>query len=175
MTTDKMHQSGDVAIIDIIRAVAHTRGNAACVVGPSDAALTWSQFIDRVERASAALTALGLGCYRERDLLSAHESGQDHLALLMHNSAECLELMCAAFASRVSPINVNHRYTADELVDSLNYAQATAIAVHSESADVVMLGIAGLTGLGRDYLETLWRETVTATGATRSSRCASRR
>ena len=137
MTTDKMHQSGDVAIIDIIRAVAHTRGNAACVVGPSDAALTWSQFIDRVERASAALTSLGLGCYRERDLLSAHESGQDHLALLMHNSAECLELMCAAFASRVSPINVNHRYTADELVDILNYAQATAIAVHSEYADVV--------------------------------------
>ena len=137
MTIDKMHLSSDVAIIDIIRAVAHARGDATCVSGPRDAALTWSQFHSRVERASAALTALGLGCSRERNTLAPHESGQDHMALLMHNSAECLELMCAAFASRVSPINVNHRYTADELVDILSYARVTAIAVHSEYADVV--------------------------------------
>ena len=45
--------------------------------------------------------------------------------------------MCAAFASRVAPVNVNHRYTADELVDTLNYAHATAVAVHSDYADVL--------------------------------------
>ena len=39
--------------------------------------------------------------------------------------------------------------------------------LQGESADVVMLGIGGLTGLGQDYLETLWHETVSATGATR--------
>jgi len=37
----------------------------------------------------------------------------------------------------------------------------------AESADVVMLGIAGLAGLGRDYVRTFWEETVTATGASR--------
>ena len=137
MTADQTHVSGDVAIIDIIRAVAHARGDSTCVRGPEDAVLSWSHFIDRVERASAALGALGLGCSRERDVLASHESGQDHLALLTHNSAECLELMCAAFASRVAPINVNHRYTVDELVEILTYAQATAIAVHSDYADVV--------------------------------------
>jgi len=35
------------------------------------------------------------------------------------------------------------------------------------SADVVMLGVAGLSGLGRQYTEHYWRETVTRTGATR--------
>jgi len=36
-----------------------------------------------------------------------------------------------------------------------------------ESADVVMLGIAGLVGLGKDYVRKFWNETVPATGATR--------
>ena len=35
------------------------------------------------------------------------------------------------------------------------------------SADVVILGIAGLAGLGRDYLGELWHETVTLVGARR--------
>lgn len=49
--------------------------------------------------------------------------------------------MCAAFASRIAPINVNHRYTADELVDILSYAEATAIAVHSDYAEVVQAAL----------------------------------
>ena len=36
-----------------------------------------------------------------------------------------------------------------------------------ESADVVMLGIAGLVGLGKEYVTKLWNETVPVTGATR--------
>lgn len=39
--------------------------------------------------------------------------------------------------------------------------------LHGESADVVMLGIAGLQGLGKEYVAELWDETVLATGATR--------
>ena len=35
------------------------------------------------------------------------------------------------------------------------------------SADVVMLGVAGLAGLGEDYTRRYWRETVSATGASR--------
>ena len=137
MTADQVHDSSDVAFIDILRAVADARGDARCISGPGSTSSTWAQFIERVERASAALNALGLGCHRERNELAHHESGQDHLALLMHNSPQCLELMCAAFASRVAPVNVNHRYTADELVDTLNYAHATAVAVHSDYADVL--------------------------------------
>lgn len=36
-----------------------------------------------------------------------------------------------------------------------------------ESADVVMLGIAGLVGLGKEYVRKLWNETIPVTGATR--------
>jgi L-ascorbate metabolism protein UlaG (beta-lactamase superfamily) len=36
-----------------------------------------------------------------------------------------------------------------------------------ETADVVMLGVAGLAGLGYEYTKTLWNETVTATDASR--------
>lgn len=35
------------------------------------------------------------------------------------------------------------------------------------SADIVMLGVAGLSGLGRQYAEHYWNETVIATGASR--------
>jgi L-ascorbate metabolism protein UlaG (beta-lactamase superfamily) len=36
-----------------------------------------------------------------------------------------------------------------------------------ESADVVMLGIAGIARIGREYVQALWNETVALTGATR--------
>jgi len=36
-----------------------------------------------------------------------------------------------------------------------------------ESVDVVMLGLGGIAGLGRKYVDTLWRETVVATEASR--------
>lgn len=39
--------------------------------------------------------------------------------------------------------------------------------LEGETADVVMLGIAGLLNLGKDYTSRFWRETVSATGATR--------
>ena len=40
-------------------------------------------------------------------------------------------------------------------------------ALPADSADVVMLGIAGLSGLGRDYTAQYWAETVLRTGASR--------
>lgn len=40
-------------------------------------------------------------------------------------------------------------------------------ALPEGGVDVVMLGIAGLAALGRDYVDTYWTETVTRTGATR--------
>lgn len=40
-------------------------------------------------------------------------------------------------------------------------------ALPVDSADVVMLGVGGIAGLGRDYLEQYWEETVRRTGASR--------
>jgi L-ascorbate metabolism protein UlaG (beta-lactamase superfamily) len=59
----------------------------------------------------------------------------------------------------------------------INHPQGTALvqgsggfiegALLEEGADVVMLGVAGLSGLGRDYVGKYWHETVVRTGATR--------
>ena len=57
----------------------------------------------------------GLGCHIERDELAGHESGQDHLAIYLHNGNEYLESMLGAFKARVAPFNVNYRYVAEEL------------------------------------------------------------
>jgi L-ascorbate metabolism protein UlaG (beta-lactamase superfamily) len=40
-------------------------------------------------------------------------------------------------------------------------------ALPVDSADVVMLGVGGLAGRGRDYVEQYWAETVRRTGASR--------
>ena len=39
--------------------------------------------------------------------------------------------------------------------------------LHGESADVVMLGIAGLVGLGKEYVTEYWNQIIPVTGATR--------
>ena len=74
----------------------------------------------------------GLGCHTERDQLQGHESGQDHLAIYLHNGNEYLEAMLGSFKARVAHFNVNYRYVAEELQYLLNDSQATAIVVHSQ-------------------------------------------
>ena len=51
----------------------------------------------------------------------------DHVALYLHNCAEYLEGMIAAFKLRAVPINVNYQYVADELTYLLTDAEAVAI------------------------------------------------
>lgn len=64
--------------------------------------LTYAQLRDRSDRLAAVLTTAGV------------RSG-DHIALQLYNSSEYLEGMLAAFKVRAVPVNVNHRYKADEL------------------------------------------------------------
>ena len=140
-------ESGRVPAIDILRAVAHARPDALCVVGPGSTRRTQEEFVDRVRRFSWALHREGLGCHRERSELECHESGQDHMAILMLNRPEYLESMMGAFAARVVPFNVNHRYTASELVDVLTDARATAIVVESSLLPTLSVALEQLPGL----------------------------
>ena len=58
----------------------------------------------------------GLGVApRPRPSWPGHESGQDHLALYLHNGNEYLEGMLGGYRARVAPFNVNYRYVAEEL------------------------------------------------------------
>jgi len=99
--------------------------------------LTWRELTERTRRLANVLHGAGLGCHTERDALAPWESGQDHLAVYLHNGNEYLECMLGAFKARVAPFNVNYRYVAEELRYLLLDARAAAVVVHSAFTPVL--------------------------------------
>jgi len=102
-----------------------------------DRRLTYAEVTDRSRRLAGCLHAAGLGCRVEREGLLGHQSGQDHLALYLHNGNEYIEGMLGAFKSRVAPFNVNYRYVTEELRYLLADAGAGAVLYHSAFAPVL--------------------------------------
>ena len=105
-----------------------------------DRRLTYAQVGDRTRRLANALIDRGLGSVVERTdsrggpAMEGHRSGQDHLALYLHNGNEYLEGMLGAYKARLAPFNVNYRYVAEELEYLLRDAGAKAIIFHSTFA-----------------------------------------
>jgi len=120
-------------LAQVFTTVAATVPDRECIVTPTSRA-TYAHTIGRAGRLSNALRERGLGKVQPRQWLAGHESGQDHLALYLHNCPEYLEGMLGSFMARVVPFNVNYRYVAEELEYLLNDAQARAIVVHSAFA-----------------------------------------
>ncbi len=89
---------------------------------------------DRSRRLANALVTRGLGAVVDRTELSNHESGQDHVALYLHNCPEYLESMLGAYKARAVAFNVNYRYVAEELEYLLRDAGTRAIVFHSAFA-----------------------------------------
>ena len=114
-------------------AIAGALGTEECLVF-RDRRLTWDDVTERTRRLANVLHDAGLGCHTERDELAGHESGQDHLAVYLHNGNEFLESMIGAYKARLAPFNVNYRYVADELTYLLADAGATAIVYHAAFA-----------------------------------------
>jgi fatty-acyl-CoA synthase len=127
--------SGDLrfGVAEVHEAIAAARPTEECLVF-RDRRFTWADVTDRTRRLANHLRAAGLGCHRERSQLAGHESGQDHLAIYLHNGNEYLECMLGAFKARVAPFNVNYRYVAEELRYLLADSRATAVVVHSQFA-----------------------------------------
>ena len=125
-----------LSLADVHEAIAATRPDDECLVF-RDRRFTWSQVTERTRRLANHLVDQGLGCRVERSELEGHESGQDHLAIYLHNGNEYLECMLGALKARVAPFNVNYRYVAGELLYLLRDSQATAIVVHSQFAPVL--------------------------------------
>ncbi len=123
--------SAQFPVAEVHEAIAATRPDEVCLVH-RDLRLTWAQVTDRTRRLANHLLSRGLGCQTERSQLRGHESGQDHLAIYLHNGNEYLEAMLGSFKARVAPFNVNYRYVAEELHYLLADAHATAIVVHSQ-------------------------------------------
>jgi len=126
----------DHSLAAIHEAIAATRLDDTCLVF-RERRFTWEMVTERTRRLANALLDRGLGCHRERSELEGHESGQDHLAIYLHNGNEYLESMLGALKARVVSFNVNYRYVATEMEYLLNDAAATAIVIHSQFAPVL--------------------------------------
>jgi 3-oxocholest-4-en-26-oate---CoA ligase len=126
-----------ISVAELHEAIAALQPDKECLIF-RDQRLTWSDVTERTRRLANYLISQNLGCHTEREHLLGHESGQDHLAIYLHNGNEYLETMLGSFKARVAPFNVNYRYVAEELTYLLNDSQATAIVVHSQFAPILL-------------------------------------
>ena len=125
-----------LSIAEIHEAIAATRPDEECLIF-RDKRFTWSQITNRTRQLANYLASQGLGCHVERDQLQGWETGQDHLAIYLHNGNEYLEAMLGSWKARVAPFNVNYRYVAEELEYLLRDSQASACVVHSQFAPLL--------------------------------------
>jgi fatty-acyl-CoA synthase len=133
-------------VAQVHEAIAATRPEAPALV-VRDEVLSWRLLTERSRRFANALLAHGLGAHTERPMLEAWASGQDHVALYLHNGSEYLEAMLGAFKARAVPCNVNFRYVAEELAQLLGDADVRAIVFHSAFAPVLRQVLSDLPGL----------------------------
>ena len=98
---------------------------------------TYAETAERSRRLASYLYAQGLGASTERVDLAGHESGQDHIALLLYNSPEYVEGMLGGYRARTAPFNVNYRYVGHELAYVFRDASARAVIFHSAFAPVL--------------------------------------
>src|SRR3954453_928562 len=124
---------GGFSVCEVHEAIAASREDELCLVF-RDRRLTWADVTERTRRLANFFVDQGLGCHIEREHLQGWESGQDHLAIYLHNGNEYLESMLGAFKARVAPLNVNYRYVAEELRYLLTDSGASAVVVHSQFA-----------------------------------------
>ncbi len=116
----------EVNLASLHEAIAEVIPERECIVSPG-CRRTWAETTDRTRRVAAVLRRAGLGCHRERPALANHESGQDLVAVMLHNRPEYLEAMLGAFKARAASFNVNWRYVEDELLYLFRDAGAKAI------------------------------------------------
>lgn len=86
--------------------------------------LTYAQLDERTTRLAHWMAGQGVG-------------PGDHVAVYLYNCAEYLEVMLAAFKLRAVPVNVNYRYTEEELAYLLEDADAKVVVHDPEFADAV--------------------------------------
>lgn len=125
-----------LGIAELHEAIAATRPNDECLIF-RDKRFTWGDITNRTRQLANYLAAQGLGCHTERSHIAGWETGQDHLAIYLHNGNEYLEAMLGSWKARVAPFNVNYRYVAEELQYLLNDSRASACIVHSSFAPLL--------------------------------------
>jgi len=132
----------ELPLAEVHEAIAATRPDEDCLVF-RDRRLSWAEVTERTRRLANHLIAQGLGVHTERHELPGHLSGQDHLAIYLHNGNEYLESMLGALKARVASLNVNYRYVAEEL----QYLLAGAISLAFVGMTILYPEFAGIEGI----------------------------
>ncbi|MBP7628991.1 MAG: acyl-CoA synthetase [Acidimicrobiales bacterium] len=130
-------------IAEVNEAVAAANPDRAAII-TADRTITYAELTARTRRFANALHQRGFGAHTERAQLPGHESGQDHLAIYLHNGPEYIESMLGAFKARVAPFNVNYRYVAEELRYLLDNAKARIVVYHDAFAPTLAEVLADL-------------------------------
>ena len=107
----------------------------ALVCGPSTR--TYRELAERANRLAHHLRAAGVG-------------PGDRVGLFLRNDPVYLEAMIAAFALRAVPVNMNHRYTGEELRHLLEDSGAVALLAHR-----TLTGSLGTVPGGVEHLRSL--------------------
>lgn len=89
-----------------------------------DEHVTWAEYDDRAARLAQALLDLGLG-------------PDSKVALYLYNGIEYVVSQYAAFKIRAVPVNVNYRYTDNELLYLLDNSDAEVLIFHRSLGDRV--------------------------------------
>ena len=126
----------DFNLAEVVRAVANAVPTREALVY-GDQCLTFASFMSRVDRLASGLSSRGFGSHTDRSELANWESGQDHVALYLHNCPEYIEGMIGSYAARLAPFNVNYRYVAEELRYLLADSHASVIIFHSAFAQTL--------------------------------------
>ncbi len=99
------------AVHDVVAATVPDRDMVVC----GDVRRTFGEVAGRTRSIAAFLGSRRIGLRRERSGLERWESGQDPVALVMHNGPEYIEAMLGAFRARAVPFNVNQHYRPAEV------------------------------------------------------------
>lgn len=125
------------AIADLQEAIGATVPDREAIVW-RDRRITWSALTERSRRFANGLLGAGAGGpVRHDPAAPGWESPHPHVALYLTNGNEYLEAMLGAWKAGAAAVNVNYRYTPDELAFLLDDAATVAVVYHARFAPVL--------------------------------------
>jgi len=125
------------AIADLQEAIGAAVPDREAVVW-RDRLVSWGELTGRSRRLANGLVDAGIGGpVRHDPAAPGWTSPHDHVALYLTNGNEYLEGMLGAWKAGAAAVNVNYRYTADELAFLLGDAGAVAVIYHARFAPVL--------------------------------------
>ncbi len=124
-------------ISELVAGVAGAVADRDAFVTP-DRRIGWPEFDKLVTEVAHGFQAAGLGCHGDvadaGDLEHRIGSVQDHVGILCGNRTEYVITMVGCFRARAVPVNMNYRYTADELEYLIKDADLRAVVYEARYA-----------------------------------------